>query len=74
MKRLISALPVLLAACEAQPRSGLYFEAHPEVAHQVVEACRADRQRGEECKNAERGVAAETINKRIEMLTRGLPR
>ena len=48
----------LLAACAPEPRSAAFFEANAEEAARVVAACRTGTHRGEECVNAQAGLAA----------------
>ncbi|MFN3585797.1 EexN family lipoprotein [Phenylobacterium sp.] len=62
---LIAAL--LLTGCQAEPRAASYFEAHPEQAQRIVAACRTGDHRGQECANAEAGLAAARANKRLEL-------
>lgn len=57
----------LLAACQPQPRSVSYFEAHPTEAQRVVEACRSGVHRGRECEAAQAGLAANQADKRLEL-------
>lgn len=67
MKRIwILAAVASLGACTSpEPRSTQYFEAHPEEAKAIVEACRTGAQRGDECANAE--VAVETAKGKARM-------
>lgn len=57
---------VLLAACQPEPRSASYFEAHADERAQVVADCRGGKHRGEECKNAqfasEKAARTKTMN------------
>lgn len=61
-------LPLLvgLAACQPEPRSASYFEAHPQERVEVVADCRIGTHRGEECKNAqfaaEKAARTKTMN------------
>ena len=72
MRSVVIALATMLTAgCEAKPRSATYFHAHPDVARQLADACRLGDHRGEECRNAEEGLAAERIDQRLEMFRRG---
>ena len=72
MRSLVIALAnMLTAGCEAKPRSATYFHAHSDVARHVADACRLGDHRGDECRNAEEGLAAERIDKRLEMFRRG---
>lgn len=56
----------LLAACQPEPRSASYFEAHAEERAAVVADCRTGQHRGEECKNAqfaaEKAARTKTMN------------
>lgn len=56
----------VLAACQPEPRSASYFEAHAAERAEVVAACRIGNHRGEECKNAqfasEKAARAKTMN------------
>lgn len=56
-----------LAGCQAEPRSASYFEAHPDDAKRVVEACRQGTHRGAECEHARAGLAAVQAEKRLEL-------
>ena len=47
-----------LAGCSPVPRSAAYFEAHREEAAKVVAGCETGAHRGEECVDAQAGVAA----------------
>ena len=55
-----------LAACSAEPRSAAYFEAHGEGAVRVVARCLNGTHRGEECANAEAGMAAAERKARMD--------
>lgn len=56
----------VLAACQPEPRSATYFEAHAAERAEVVADCRIGKHRGEECKNAqfatEKAARAKTMN------------
>ncbi|MCC7266872.1 MAG: EexN family lipoprotein [Caulobacteraceae bacterium] len=69
----VLALMVLagLAACSPEPRSASFFKANPEEAAKVAEACRVGAHRGQECANAEAGVASAERAKRMEAYRRG---
>ncbi len=67
----VALVLLLVSGCDAQPRSATYFHAHPNVARQVADACRSGHHRGDECANAEAGLAAEARDKRLEMFRRG---
>lgn len=60
-------LAVGLAGCQAEPRAASYFEAHPEEARKVVEACRSGARRGAECETAQAGLATVQANRRLEL-------
>jgi hypothetical protein len=60
-----------LAACSPEPRSASYFEANPEEAAKVADACKAGTHRGEECVNAQAGVAAAERAQRMEAYRKG---
>jgi len=63
----IVAVALLLAACQAQPRSAAFFESNPDEAQRVVKACKAGSHRGRECENAQTGLAAVQANKRLDL-------
>lgn len=57
--RYLSGLFVLaVSACTAEPRSAEFFENHPEEAVQVAGLCAAGAKGGDECVNAQAGIAA----------------
>jgi hypothetical protein len=60
-----------LAACSPQPRSVSYFQTHKAEAEQVVSNCRTGAHRGQECVNAQAGVAASRRNERIDAYRKG---
>jgi hypothetical protein len=60
-----------LAACSPEPRSASYFEAHPEEATEVADACKTGAHRGQECVNAEAGVAAARRAERMNAFRKG---
>lgn len=66
MKRLL-ALALAVSSCQAEPRSASYFEAHPDEARRVVDACREGAHRGVECDHAKTGLAAIQADKRMEI-------
>jgi len=66
MKRLI-VLAFMVSACQAEPRSASYFQAHPDDARRVVDACRQGAHRGAECDHAKAGQAATQADKRMEL-------
>lgn len=61
----------LLAACSPQPRSVSYFQAHQAEAEQVVAGCKAGAHRGQECVNAQAGVAASRGDERMDAYRKG---
>ena len=60
-----------LAACSPEPRSASYFEANPEEAAKVADACKAGTHRGQECANAQAGVAAAKRTERMNAYRKG---
>lgn len=72
ISRLVLPLALgLLAACSPQPRSAAYFQAHQAEAEQVVSDCRAGAHRGQECVNAQAGVAASRRDERMDSYRKG---
>jgi hypothetical protein len=65
--RLILMLPMLLVivGCSAAPRSASYFQAHLADAKAVVAACQTGAARGDECLNAQAGIAAAARDARM---------
>ena len=61
----------LLAACSPPPRSVSYFQAHQAEAAQVVSDCRSGSHRGQECVNAQAGVAASRRDERMDAYRKG---
>ena len=61
----------LLAACSPQPRSASYFQAHKAEAEQVVADCRTGAHRGQECVNAQAGVAEARRDERMDAYRKG---
>lgn len=59
------------AACSPEPRSASYFEAHPKEAAAVAEACKRGAHRGQECPNAQAGVAAAERARRMDAYRKG---
>jgi hypothetical protein len=55
-----------VAGCSPQPRSAAYFEAHGEEAVRVVARCLNGTHRGEECANAQAGMAAAERKARMD--------
>ena len=62
---MIAAL--VLAGCQAAPRSASYFETHPEEAERVVAACKQGKHRGRECETAQAGLASIEASKRLDL-------
>lgn len=60
-----------LAACSPEPRSAAYFETHGEEAVRVVARCINGTHRGEECANAQAGVAAAERKARMDAYRKG---
>ena len=72
MRRLVLGLTLAgLAACSPEPRSATYFEAHQEEAMKVVAACQTGAHRGQECVNAQAGVAAAKRDARMDAYRKG---
>lgn len=70
--RLLSAVALVgLAACSPEPRSASYFAAHADEAAKVVADCKAGAHRGQECVNAEAGVASAKRDARIDAYRKG---
>lgn len=70
--RLVAPLALgALAACSPEPRSASYFEAHPDEAASVADACKTGARRGEECANAQAGLAASERTKRMNAYRKG---
>jgi hypothetical protein len=66
MRPLAHALIVLALAACSPPRSASYFAAHAPEAERVVADCRAAAHRGEECINAQAGLAAVRREERMD--------
>ena len=60
-----------LSACSPDPRSATYFEAHQEEAAKVVADCQTGAHRGQECVNAQAGVAAAKRDARMDAYRKG---
>lgn len=58
---------LVLAGCQADPRSASYFEAHPGEAQEVVDRCLASAHRGRECETAQAGLAAAQADRRMQL-------
>ncbi|MGH6971675.1 MAG: EexN family lipoprotein [Caulobacteraceae bacterium] len=72
MRALVLSLTIAgLGACSPQPRSASYFQAHQEEAAKVVADCQTGAHRGEECVNAQAGVAAAKRDARIDAYRKG---
>ncbi len=72
MIRLIAIMALAtVAACSPEPRSASYFGAHPEEAAKVADACKTGTHRGEECVNAQAGVAAAERTQRMNAYRKG---
>lgn len=72
MRALVLSLTIAsLAACSPQPRSASYSEAHQDEAAKVVADCQAGAHRGQECGNAQAGVAAAKRNARMDAYRKG---
>lgn len=72
MRALVLALTVVgLAACSPEPRSASYFEAHQDEAAKVVADCQTGAHRGQECVNAQAGVAAAKRDARMDAYRKG---
>jgi hypothetical protein len=70
--RLVLALALAgLAACSPQPRSPSYFQTHLGEAEKVVADCRSGGHRGQECVNAQAGVAAAKRDARMDAFRKG---
>jgi hypothetical protein len=59
----LAALAV--ASCAREPRSPSYFQGHPDAAKAVVSACQTGATRGQECLNAQAGIAAAARDARM---------
>ncbi|MBI1198618.1 MAG: EexN family lipoprotein [Phenylobacterium sp.] len=66
------AVALALAACRPEPRSAAFFEAHPEVARRVADACRGGARRDAECQPAEAGLAARQAADRLALFKKSL--
>lgn len=63
-------LILIVAGCTAEPRSEDYFERHPEEAVQVTALCATGAKGGDECHNAQAGLAAIEREARMERYRR----
>lgn len=72
MRALLLSLTVAgLGACSPQARGASYFEAHADEAAKVVADCQTGAHRGQECVNAQAGVAAAKRNARMDAYRKG---
>lgn len=70
--RLLSVAVILgLAACSPEPRSASYFAAHADEAAKVVADCKSGAHRGQECVNAEAGMASAKRDARMDAYRKG---
>lgn len=61
------ALAMLVAGCQAEPRSASFFENNPEEAQRVATACKSGAHGGRECENAQTGLAAVQAAERMDL-------
>lgn len=66
MRRVVIVF-LIVAACQAEPRSASYFQTHPDEARRVVARCREGKHRGLECEHAQAGLAAVQADERMEL-------
>lgn len=59
-----------LASCSPAPRDDSWFEAHPEVAEELVAACAAGA-RSNECDSARSGLSRAQATARMERYRKG---
>lgn len=64
--RAFLALLIGVAGCSPEPRSAAYFEAHGEEAVRVVAGCINGTHRGQECANAQAGMASAERKARMD--------
>lgn len=62
---LFAACAALAACGQSEPRSTVYFEAHPDEARRIVAGCKDGTVRGDECANAD--IAVQTLDGRERM-------
>lgn len=68
--RLFLGAVLALAACAEKPRSAEYFERHPEEAVEVSALCATGAKGGDECVNAQAGLAAVRREERMDAYRR----
>lgn len=69
--RLVLSAALALSACaEGPPRSAEYFERHPEEAVEVSALCATGARGGDECVNAQAGLAAARREERMDAYRR----
>jgi hypothetical protein len=61
----------MIGACQPQPRSASYFEAHPDETARVLAACAGGTHRGLECKNARAADGAIKAEARQALFRKG---
>jgi hypothetical protein len=66
----LGAAVLTLTACAEEPRSAEYFEAHPQEAVEVSALCAAGAKGGDECANAQAGLAAARREARMDSYRR----
>jgi hypothetical protein len=62
---LLGLAALSLASCSREPRSASYFEGHLAEAKTIVSACQTSAARGQECLNAQAGIAAAARDARM---------
>lgn len=68
---LVASACLTVAACAPSPRAENYFEAHPDEAAKVVQACAQGVHRGDECQNASAALARLKGEERMKFYRRG---
>lgn len=71
MRLALLCLLAFVAACQPQPRSAAYFEAHPGEAAEIILACAKGAKRSGECAAAREGDAALRAKARMELFRKG---